>query len=596
MLALGIVLVEVGVRRAQPATTTARVHIQRAAPVLASIRDAPVLELGSTQQAALVTGVAFGRTDLIDESTQQEFRDSGLSHLLAASGQNIALVIGLVLALTLVTGGNRVHGALASLFAIPLYVLVVGGGPSIVRAGIMGELAVLGWLLGRGRDMWHLLVVSAALIVWIWPGAHRSLGFQLSYACVAGLLLWAQPTCSRLIEAGVPRAIALAASATLVCSLVTAPLLYLAIGTVPATGAVTNLVAVPIAAAIMLLGVVGSVLDCVASNAGTIPLQIAGWLAGLLGTIAATGARFPGAQTSSAVIAVGVPAALGGAWYVRRRGTRAMMIVSVCTLTIAGSASTVTTKVAALPPTADGNARFAVLDVGQGDATLVTSEKESILVDVGPPDSGVVRAARIAGSGTVDGIVLTHDSRDHRGALQTAVEKLRPRWIAFPRNAAGEWGWVRQLGPRNVELCARDRFRVGRVDVDVLHPACDGSMLTVTSDAHNDNALVLRLVHGSVRVLLSADAEGLVTATLHPGQLTMLRVGHHGSFDAGLDRLLAVTHPQVATISVGSDNAYGHPHAATIGTLHDAGVTVFRTDRDGTVAFDSNGRSLQLVE
>ncbi|MCB0880143.1 MAG: MBL fold metallo-hydrolase, partial [Thermoleophilia bacterium] len=243
-----------------------------------------------------------------------------------------------------------------------------------------------------------------------------------------------------------------------------------------------------------------------------------------------------------------------------------------------------------------GSARVAVLDIGQGDSTLVQSGDHAILVDVGPPDGHVVDRVRELGVQRIDGIVLTHDSLDHRGGFESALARLHPAWVARPRLAPGPWQRIEQEAPKLVDLCAGDAFEVGEVHVDVLHPRCDGHIVQRTSDLHNDGAMVLLLSHGSVRALLPADAEAPVLVGLPIPPLDLLRVSHHGSADPKLGELLARTRPAIAAISVGEGNEYGHPRRQVLDDLARAGVPVRRTDRDGTVELRSDGRVLSIVE
>src|SRR5690606_18192952 len=167
--------------------------------------------------------VIFGRTEHVAAAEEQAFLESGLWHLLAASGQNVALVAGCCVLLARAFGAGRTTGAVLALAAIPAYVLVVGGGASIVRAGAMGMLAIVAWLTGRLADVRHVIVVVAAGTCLLWPGAHRGLGMQLSFACVIALAWQAAPLTRRIAASGVPTWLAGGLAATLLCSAATAP-------------------------------------------------------------------------------------------------------------------------------------------------------------------------------------------------------------------------------------------------------------------------------------------------------------------------------------------------------------------------------------
>ncbi len=560
----------------------------------------------SARAGAVASGVVFGRAGDVSVADQQAFLDSGLWHLLAASGQNIALVAGCCVLLARAVGAGRTTGAALALAAIPVYVLVVGGGASIVRAGVMGVLVLVAWLSGRLSDPWHLLAVSAAAICWLWPGAHRGLGMQLSYACVAALVAGAVPLTTWLRDHGVPKLLAEAGAATALCALATAPVLQLRTGGAPLAGSVANLVAIPIAAALLVSGLAASVSVLAAGPvlpafAGDLLLAPAGLLARLLLGVATRAAAMPAAQSSSPLVNVGVPA-LVALWLVARRRVRRprrlaiFVAASAAACVVVGIAAPDVRVRAATTPIGPDTARIAVLDIGQGDATLVSHGDHAILVDVGPPNGRVVERVRELGIDRIDGVVLTHDSLDHRGGFEHVLASLDPQWVARPHLAPGPWKRIEQVAPKLIDLCAGGRFAVGDVRIDVLHPRCDGQIVQRTGDRHNDGAMVLLLTHGRVRAVLPADAEAPVLVGLGLPPLDLLRISHHGSSDPRLADLLARTRPAVAAISAGEGNDYGHPHPQVLAELRRAGVLTRRTDRDGTIELRSDGARLSIVE
>ena len=133
-------------------------------------------------------------------------------------------------------------------------------------------------------------------------------------------------------------------------------------------------------------------------------------------------------------------------------------------------------------------------------------------------------------------------------------------------------------------------FRVGGLVLRALWPPDAG----VRSDNPNLNAIVLLASYGETDVLLPADAESEVTARLHLPAVEVLKVAHHGSEDPGLDEELRVLRPRIAVISCGRGNEYGHPRAETLAALAEVrDLVVYRTDEDGRVVIESDGRSLR---
>jgi competence protein ComEC len=193
--------------------------------------------------------------------------------------------------------------------AVAAYVVVVGGGASIVRAGVMAELMLAAWLVGRLGSLRHGLLASAALLVWAWPGVYRTLGFQLSYACVLALVAWAGPGTLWLRERGVPVAVGGAVVATASCTSITAPILLAATGSAPVLAGVMNLTAVPLAGMILLVGLPSCVAGLVNAAWAAPGLHLCAWLAGAVVWSANMALAMPLARTSSSLVCWGMPAA-----------------------------------------------------------------------------------------------------------------------------------------------------------------------------------------------------------------------------------------------------------------------------------------------
>jgi competence protein ComEC len=366
---------------------------------------------------------------------------------------------------------------------------------------------------------------------------------------------------------------------------------------------------VPLAGALLVVGLAGAALALPADalavpHLGDLAMAPAGLLASLLLTIARRAASLPGATIDEPLLTIGAPVA-ALAWWAGARHERLRVVAArigplalLAVLLVALAPRQVTSRIDghAPPPAGPDVLRIAVLDIGQGDATLLAQGTHAVLVDTGPPDGRVVERVRELGVDRVDGVVLTHDSLDHRGGFDSVVSSLHPQWTTRPVNELGAWRRVEEVAPHLVDVCAGDGFDVGDAHVSILHPRCDGSVAPRTGDLHNDGATVLLVQHGAVRALIPADAEAPVLVGLALPRLDLLRVSHHGSADPALPRLLEQVHPAAAAISAGEGNDYGHPRQQVLDDLKRAGVLVRRTDRDGTIEFRSDGRALSIVE
>ena len=243
-------------------------------------RAESALERGTQPPAAaLLRGFVLGQDDRIPEDVRDDFRRSGLAHVLAVSGQNVMLLAILATPLLALAGVPLRSRLVAIALIIAIYVPVAGAGASIQRAGVMGVAGVVASLASRPTARWYALGLAAAVTLAIDPRATADIGWQLSFCAVAGLLVLAPPLIRLLAPsgAGVRRALAEGAAMTLAATLATAPLAAHHFGTVSLTAIPANLVALPAIAPAMWLGMLSGALAQI-PNAPIEPLT---WLGGL---------------------------------------------------------------------------------------------------------------------------------------------------------------------------------------------------------------------------------------------------------------------------------------------------------------------------
>ena len=252
---------------------------------------------------------------------------------------------------------------------------------------------------------------------------------------------------------------------------------------------------------------------------------------------------------------------------------------------------------------ADGTALFQALDVGQGDAWLVTTPTGRILVDGGGSydtayDFGRLRLLpKLADHGAVsfDAVVLTHPHPDHSRGL-VAVLGLMPVKALYVARGAPRNEFLDELleaarrrGVPVLRTGAGERFQAAGLSFDVLHPGPD----PYPRSAENNGSLVLRVALGARRLLLTGDIERLAEADLvesgTPLEADLLKVCHHGSRTSTTEPFLRAVAPTVGVIGVGRHNSFGHPNPAVLDRLRQARVRVFRTDLDGDVGIRIEG-------
>jgi competence protein ComEC len=583
------------------------------AAVIDRIRDRAELALGTgtpQAQAELLRGFVLGEDDRIDAATVDEFKRSGLAHLLAVSGENVMLLALLAVPLLALAGVPLRARLLCVLGLIAIYVPVTGAGPSIQRAGVMGAAGVVAALAGRPRSRWYAVLFAACATLAVNPRASGDPGWQLSFAAVVGILLWAGPIRDLLLgrhahrgergRAGWRRALAEGAAVTIAATLSTAPLMAhhfeaVSIATVPA-----NLLVLPAVAPLMWLGML-------AALAGQLPWLPVHPLTGLAGLLAAyvaqvahwlgspgwarAGVSVPGAEgvlAAYALLALGLQILL--AWARRRRGLGrpvgsfkpliAAVALGVCALAPTGLRASEGT-----PAGPAAGLRVVVLDVGQGDAILLDPAGGApVLVDGGPPGEDLRPQLEDQGVSGLAAAIVTHDQSDHAGGIDELLGSFPIHRLLYGERGGDFLGAARAAGVHATSIAEGSEIDSGGLQIDVLWPPRPLLEGAAQSDP-NQAALVLLARWRGFRMLLTADAEA-EGVSIEPGPVDVLKVAHHGSDDAGLEALLDLTVPRLAVISVGAENTYGHPTPRTLSTLAEHHVPTLRTDENGNVTIE----------
>ena len=549
----------------------------------------------SGERRAVLAGLVLGEEEALSQDLRDSFRSSGLYHLLAVSGQNVAFVAGGVLLIAWLLGISRLAAEVGALAAIGAYVMAVGWQPSVVRAGVAGALASLAWLASRPRDRWYFLLLGAALLMAWNPYSLFEPGFQLSFAAVAAIFV-AVPRLEGVLEGyPLPRGLAAIVAVSGACALATAPILLLQFGSVPVYSVLSNALAAVAVAPCFGLALLTALLDHVLPEAAVAAAWLNGWLAAYIAACARLVGGLPGAEVSSVAV-LGFGGLLAGllvlsarlpAW--RRPGL--VVVVGTAAVVLAGwklqrSSST--------PPPTTGF-RLTALDVGQGDSLLLQVREGAVLVDQGPPEADVDDQLRRLGVRRLTLLVLTHPQRDHIGGAADVLEHLEVDRVLdpnLPAESPDHTAALAEAGKGDVAVStarAGVTFRLGRLKLRILWPDGPGT----AGEDPNLRAIVILATYGRVDLLLTADAESPVTLPLNPPPVEILKVAHHGSTDEGLGRLLQVTKPRVAIVSCGRDNDYGHPTPSTMATLDAAPeLEVFRTDLDGRVVVETDGEQI----
>ncbi len=563
------------------------------------------------REAALARGFVLGEDDRIDHGTREDFQRSNLTHLLAVSGENVILLCVLAWPLLALLGLPLRARLIGALCMIAVYVPVTGAGPSIQRAGVMGAAGLIAALADRPRARWYAVLLAAAITLAINPRADGDVGWQLSFAAVIGIMLWAKRLASlisrpgerRSARASLGEAIAVTASATVA----TAPLMAEAFDQFSPAALPANVLAAPAVAPAMWLGM----LTGIAGQLSLVPVEPINWLNSLCLAYIAQVAHWLAApdwalltvhlRSIWAIVAAYAVLLLAMEVILRWLGARRARRAKAGTVRLPGAALAAPTAFlvlavvllmvrpfgAASPAIPAGDLAVRVLDVGQGDSILLDPpDGAPILVDTGPPDDGVEGRLRELGVHSLAAIVISHDQSDHAGDLGSLLGALQVDRVVYGRADPRLRGATLAAGAAPYRLAEGGELDSGSLHLSALWPPRE--LLGETGEDPNLLCLVLIAQWRHFSMLLTGDAEA-EAVPMDPGPIDVLKVAHHGSADAGLGELLDRSVPKLAVISVGAGNSYGHPTDATLAELRAHEVPTLRTDRQGEIDIHANG-------
>jgi competence protein ComEC len=566
------------------------------------------------EESSLLKGVVFGyRGDLSDE-VKQSFMLTGTIHILAVSGSNVAVV---TLVFFSLIGFLRIPHRVATgltLIGLLWYMVITGLSPSVIRATIMAGTILLGTVIGRKGDIYNSLA-AAGLLMLLWdPLFLYDVGFQLSFAAVLSIVAF-YPKLDGLIESlwgdymrpfRILPILKLGA-VSVAAQIGTLPFSAFYFGRVSLVAIVANLVVVPVSGINTLLGF-ATVLSSLFSH------QFAACYAALNDLLVSFLLRFVlwSSQLPLASLEVSGYGVYSACFYyvlvLALFFFRKPLVIRILVFfALAVSNIWVFNEVVDFVPR---QMRVTMLDVGQGDAILLEfSNGKRVLVDAGPRNPSFDAGARTIGPwlrrngiSTLDAIIITHAHDDHLGGCPFLLSDLTVRSLIVPDTSGV---------PKSVRALIDQANRKG-VPIHVAH---EGNCLQFDpltrifvlgpsekqiSDDPNDRSIVLKVLFGSSSLLLSGDASVRAESrmVLLAGPLlksNVLKIAHHGAATSSGDLFLETVRPSLAVISVGRINKFNHPSPKTLERLRRFGVVTSRTDVDGAVILQSEGRELSLV-
>lgn len=543
-----------------------------------------------TGPRALVPALVDGQDGELPRQVVEDFRTTGMTHLLAVSGTNLTLIVGFLLVLARGVGLRSYALIGVGILGVGGFLLLAGPEPSVLRAAAMGVVALVGLGSGGRQRGLQALGIGTLLLVLTDPWLARSVGFALSVVATAAILLLV-PRWREALGRWMPRWLAEAIAVPLAAQIACTPLVAVISGEISLVAVVANLLASPLVAPATVVGLVAGLVALISEPVGRLLAAPACWAAAGLIAIAehAAAVPVPALGWSGAPFAVVVLTALCVAMAAL---LHRILVRRWATTAVAGLLVVVVVVPLPTPGWPPPGWVLTVCSVGQGDGLVLrVADGSAVVIDAGPDPDLIDGCLRRLGIRTVPVVVLTHFHADHIDGLRGVVEDRRVGEIvtsplADPDSGADTVG--RLAGRHRIPVRPAqpgESAAAGALRWQVLAPT--DVAFADSESPPNDASVVMLVESAGIRILLMGDQERPSQEALrreYPGlRADVVKVAHHGSSkqDAALVEGLGA---RVALISVGAENGYGHPAPSALTLLYRAGLQVHRTDQEGDLA------------
>lgn len=562
----------------------------RWASALGAIRTGLRTHSGDGDAGALIPGMVLGDTSKQSAQFKDQMKRSGLTHLVAVSGANFAIVSSFVLWCMQFLIKRNNYRIIATAIALTCFIALVRPSPSVLRAAAMAAVLLSAQATKRKTDSLPALGFAIAAVVLGDPWQARDAGFALSVLATAGLLLFAPvienhlPTHKKLAGALAPPI-----AAIVFCS----PILVALSGYLSPMSILANLLAAPFVAPITIVGFIGALVSPVASQITSILVYLIRFPAGAIAAIAHWSSGFPVLTIHNGSIGFLIVAVLVGfLWLFKKswRRSTAVLVVIILSLTW-------------LQRWPAGDWQIANCDIGQGDSMVINLHHgQGIVIDVGPDPVAENKCLRNLGITEVPLLILSHFHADHVGGLSGLLQSRPVNQVWISNNLEPLLESTHSLFLlRNSKVITVQKGLVSQIagiQFEVLWPENtikNFAAMPGEGSQINNSSIAMLVTTTDWSIFTAGDLEPPAQHEILGSvrKVDIYKVCHHGSKyqDQELMRALSA---QIAVISVGAKNSYGHPAPETIASLTRLGTQVVRTDLDGAVAITAKEHHLRV--
>ena len=575
------------------------------------------------KNAGTMRAIVLGDRSVLDDEIKELYKKNGISHILAISALHITMV-GMLVYRILKKAISVIHAAVLSSVIMLFYLYITGNSVSAGRAVIMILVFMLADVLGRTSDGANSLGLAVVILIVRNPYCISNAGFLMSFLAMAGIifvkpifsneetimLFFRKKKLASLTEMFIYHYIIDMLITGLCVQIATLPVVLSMSGQIAIISLLLNIVVIPLMSVIMASGILTGIVGLISMKAAIWTTGVGEYILDLYSWMCEKASG-----SSGAVIVTGHPPEKAVVLYY-------IFLIAWCVIYYMKVFSGISGKYRNVLPVifymmitiqlrydTGCSMKISMLDVGQGDSiVLQTSDGFNALFDGGSTSKKNIGRYRIytylkyAGVRSLDYVFVSHPDKDHISGIYELIDMCDNTFeiknIVLPHiNDTDETllkisKMADRAGINVLYACRGDALSAGKLSISCVHPCKNYNY-----ESTNDYSAVYLISFGKFSMLMTGDAESKAEKCLIQdarksdgvvdvqklSDINVLKAGHHGSRGASSENFLRFVKPEIALISCGVDNSYGHPHNETLQRLKDAGTKVYRTDDRGEI-------------
>lgn len=551
---------------------------------------------------ALFSGMLFGDISEMNEEQETAFRRAGLTHLVAVSGSNLAMIIIPLVYMFTWLGIRKEFQLLAVLTFAFFYAFATGLEPPILRASVMTAIAIIGlYFLGRKNSLSVLSFTCLVLLVFD-PFLIFRPSFLLSFASTLGLVVL-MPSIKQLLIR-VPGWLSVPLATTISAQILVIPVAGYFFGEVSVVSFIANVIAAPLVPLITNLGLISVILLDISKPIVLLAATATNFCLGALLMIGKVfgSIKWATLQANFNLFTSLVYFLIVYLFFLEKR-LKTILKVKIALGVLFVIIACIAWKPILAPPVIANDVEVYFFDVGQGDGALIrTKEGSNVVIDTGKSNNLMFKHLKDLNINGIDVLLISHFDEDHAGGTTDIADNFKVSKAMRGKTADKsnlEKVIDKSFSRNRVEVIEVDKgqtFWLGKLKIAILHPG--NTDVSYTKDNDNNDSVVAKFSYNNVSFLFTGDVEKEAQENIKNDidlKSDVIKVPHHGAKNAVNEEFLKGAAPKVAIVSVGRNNFYGHPSKEYLDLLRNQNIDMYRTDLKGTIKVVSNGRSVSVT-